>query len=285
MEAISLEAERIRNKEFKVLDHGFVRLVDWMGNDASIVQAARVSFGGGTKTPEEDRKLIDYLVRNRHTSPLEMVEFKFHCKMPIFVARQWIRHRTASVNEISGRYSEMKDEMFVPESRTVREQSKVNKQGRGEELDPAIVRGFVEDIETHNSASYDQYQENLGAGVSRELSRIVLPLSTYTEWYWKIDLHNLLHFLKLRMDSHAQYEIRVYADVMAKMVEAVVPNAFRSWLNHVRDAVTFSRDELLALRKELANAELKRIPLDKMVGATPTSQAAIAKLSPMSIGA
>mgnify|MGYP000731242516 CR=1 FL=1 len=249
---INPKAEEILDKEFKVLNHGFVRLVDYMGGDDAIVQAARVSYGKGTKTVSEDRTLIRYLMRHQHTTPFEMVEFKFHVKLPIFVARQWIRHRTANVNEYSGRYSIMPEEFYVPDETAIKFQSKSNKQGRDSEEVPPEVRKRVLDIliEEQKSA-FSGYQEMLDQNIARELARINLPLSLYTQWYWKIDLHNLFHFLKLRMDKNAQYEIRMYAEKMAEIVKSVVPLAYEAFEDYVLNAVTFSKQELQLLKKYL----------------------------------
>lgn len=215
-----------------VLDHGSVRLVDIMGDDDAIVQAARTSYGKGTKTVSEDAKLVDYLVRNRHTSPLEMVEFKFHCVMPMFVARQWVRHRTASINEYSARYSEVKDVFYVPHSSRVLGQGKANKQGSEGDLPLGAKVTFIEDVTRISKEAYEAYKLALESGVARETARILLPVNFYTEWYWKIDLHNLLHFLKLRLDKHAQYEIRVYAEAIARIVQAHCPVAWESFSRH-----------------------------------------------------
>ena len=199
------ENTNLLNKEIKVLDKGFVRLVDVMGNDSSIVQAARVSYGVGTKTVNEDRGLIRYLLRHKHTTPFEMVEFKFHIKLPIFIARQWIRHRTANVNEYSGRYSEMKDEFYLPDVEQLRHQSTLNKQARSEEqLDNQVSLEIQEMMQDTQESLYNEYKDLLDKNLAREIARINLPLSNYTEWYWKIDLHNLFHFLRLRIDDHAQ---------------------------------------------------------------------------------
>ncbi len=198
-------AEEILDKSFPVLDKGFVRLVDYMGGDARIVQAARVSYGEGTKTVRQDAGLIDYLLRNDHTSPFEQVVFTFHAKMPVFVARQWVRHRTARMNEISGRYSVMPDEFYVPDTADVAEQSSDNKQGRASEPMAAAKADKVRDlIDSVHKTAFAGYQELLNEGTAREIARVVLPLSLYTEWYWQIDLHNLFRFLKLRLDVHAQ---------------------------------------------------------------------------------
>ena len=250
--AIIPEAEAIIDKPFKVLDHGFVRLVDYMGGDARIVQSARVSYGEGTKTVREDKALIDYLLRNRHTSPFEQVILTFHVKMPIFVARQWIRHRTARLNEISGRYSVMKDEFYLPSPSEVRFQSQVNKQGGSDELVPAELQEHVMQVLRQDQESaYANYQGLLEDNVARELARINLPLSLYTEMYWQIDLNNLFHFLRLRMDWHAQYEIRVYGDAMAKIVQAVAPLAYEAFEEHILHGRSLSRSEIQALMQAL----------------------------------
>ncbi len=242
------EAEAILDKEIKVLDKGFVRLVDYYGNDSRIVQSARVSYGAGTKTVREDKMLIDYLWMNEHTSPFEQVVFTFHCKLPIFVARQWIRHRTARVNEISGRYSIMKEEFYVPDEAVVSFQSKDNKQGRSKEEVPKELRKKVLDlISSNNGSSYDNYEAMIEEGIAKELARITLPLNMYTEWYWQIDLKNLLHFLKLRMDAHAQYEIREYAKTMAEVVKVVCPYVWESFEEHTLYGVKLSRSELKTL--------------------------------------
>lgn len=239
-------------KEFKCLDKGFIRLIDVMGDDSSIVQAARVSYGTGTKKVHEDRGLIRYLLRHLHTTPFEMVEFKFHVKLPIFVARQWIRHRTANVNEYSGRYSEMKDEFYVPSLDQIRPQSIVNKQGRGEEAFPQEqAEAIAERMRTTQDGLYDEYQDLLGENLAREIARINLPVSNYTEWYWKVDLHNLFHFLKLRIDPHAQYEIRVYGEAMAGIVRQIVPVAYEAFEDYILHSRRFSRNELRALRSYL----------------------------------
>ncbi len=242
------EAEVLIDKEFKVLNKGFIRLVDYLGSDESIVQAARVSYGKGTKAVSDDRALIRYLYHHRHTTPFEMVEFKFHVKLPIFVARQWIRHRTASVNEYSGRYSVMNEEFFVPEIADLRKQSKINRQGRAKKkVDPSASEAFLSYLTKSQAKAYDQYKSFIDSGLARELSRITLPLSVYTEWYWKMDLHNLLHFLDLRTSPLAQQEIRQYADIIAKIVKTVCPMAYEAFEDYRKYAVTFSRPELKAL--------------------------------------
>ncbi len=253
-------AEAILDKEFPVLDRGFVRLVDYMGGDERIVAAARVSYGAGTKTVREDRGLIHYLMRNAHTSPFEQVVFTFHAKMPIFVARQWIRHRTARVNEISGRYSVMADEFYLPREGDIRFQSRDNKQGRSEEEVPAEVRGKVLEILTSGQQeSYARYTELVEEGIARELARIHLPLSLYTEWYWQIDLHNFFHFLRLRLDAHAQLEIREYAKVMFSMAKAVAPMATEAFETHTLRSLRLSGEEADWLRDRLGGeAELPK---------------------------
>jgi thymidylate synthase (FAD) len=242
------EAEALIDQEIPVLDKGFVRLVDYMGGDQRIVQAARVSYGTGTKTYRQDRGLIHYLIRNWHTSPFEQVQLTFHTKMPIFVARQWVRHRTARLNEISGRYSVMKDEFYLPEPEQIRYQSESNKQARSEECLPiGEAREIIRSMEREQKEVYANYQAMLEQGVARELARSNLPLSLYTEWYWQIDLHNLFHFLALRADAHAQYEIRVYAEAMAKCAQAVAPLAYEAFEEHRMGSVNFSRAECEAL--------------------------------------
>jgi thymidylate synthase (FAD) len=241
-------AEALIDQEIPVLDKGFVRLVDYMGGDERIVSSARVSYGAGTKTVRQDRGLIHYLMRNWHTSPFEQVQLTFHTKMPVFVARQWVRHRTARLNEISGRYSIMKDEFYVPSPEHILPQSKDNKQGRaGERFDAETEAALVERFRTEQAESYRSYGEMLDQGMARELARINLPLSLYTEWYWQIDLHNLFHFLRLRMDPHAQYEIRAYAEAMAQCAKAVAPMAYEAFEEHILGSVTFSRAEAEAL--------------------------------------
>jgi len=246
------EAEALLDREFPVLDKGFVRLVDYLGGDERVVQSARVSYGAGTKSYREDAALIDYLLRNSHTSPFEQVVLTFHVKLPIFVARQWVRHRTARLNEISGRYSVMKDDFYVPAPEDVALQSKDNKQGRSDEaLEPEMtekVRAALADVQ---KASYDFYSSLVEGGIARELARINLPLSLYTEWYWQIDLHNLFHFLSLRLDAHAQKEIRLYAEVLLEIARKVAPACCGSFERHILSGVRFSGEELEELRKRL----------------------------------
>ena len=226
-------AEEILGGYFPVLDHGFVALVDYMGTDQDIELAARVSYGAGTRRLSQTRGLVRYLQRHAHTTPSEMVELKFHCAMPIFVARQWIRHRTASVNELSARYSLLPLLFYTPPAGNFAHQSAANNQGRQDEPAPAALhRDAVARWEALRRDAADAYGWLLGEDVARELARIDLPLSTYTQWYWKIDLHNLLHFLRLRVDDHAQWEIREYGRVMAGMLERVAPLAFEAWLDY-----------------------------------------------------
>jgi len=242
-------ADSLLGLYFPVLDHGFVSLVDYMGNDASIAAAARCSYGAGTKAASDDRGLIRYLVRHKHTSPLEQVELKFHCKMPIFVARQWVRHRTASLNEMSGRYSIMPLQFYTPDSSVIRAQSKTNKQGREEFIDQEAVADYLDNLSQSRTASEKGYISALKDDVARELARIDLPLSTYTEWYWKIDLHNLMNFLRLRCEYDAQYEIRVYADLIAGMLKKIVPFSYEAWVDYIFGSEVFSFQEMQALHK------------------------------------
>lgn len=244
------------------LDKGHVTLIDVMPrlvpddqktSDYAIVQAARVSYGDGTKSVNEDRGLIRYLLRHSHTTPFEMIEFKLCCKMPIFVARQWIRHRTANVNEYSGRYSVMKDEFYIPALENIHQQSKTNKQGGDEQMSVLDAQGFLSALNDICDKAYATYVDYNSKGVAREQSRMILPVNNYTEWYWKIDLHNLLHFLALRCDSHAQYEIRVFADAMLELITPIVPLAIEAWNDYhpMRGAIKLTRLEVEALNKFL----------------------------------
>lgn len=254
--------------QIKVHEHGFIALVDAMPRlvpqgqtaDAAIVQAARVSYGQGTKKVNEDRGLIRYLLRHRHTTPFEMLEFKFHVSMPIFVARQWIRHRTANVNEYSARYSIVPDRFYKPSIDAVRKQSKSNRQG-GDERFAADAAASPDEARTAEEflrylddaeAMYQRYEQLTQAGVSRELARIALPVSVYTEWYWKCDLHNILRFLSLRMDSHAQEEIRIYADAMYALLEPIVPLTMEAFRDYELESVRLTRLEIEALRSGAA---------------------------------
>ena len=241
--------------EVKVHDHGLVALVDVMPRlvakgttaDAAIVQAARVSYGEGTKHVNEDRGLIRYLARHRHTTPFEMIEFKFHHVMPIFVARQWIRHRTANVNEYSARYSVVRDRFYHPSVENVRQQSASNRQGGDQPADEMTATEFCKYLD-EVEASYARYQQFLDKGVAREMARIALPVSIYTEWYWKCDLHNIFHFLSLRMDAHAQQEIRDYATAMYALIQPIVPIAAEAFVDYNLESLHLSRLEAEALR-------------------------------------
>lgn len=249
------EAEAILDREFPVLDKGFVRLVDYLGGDARIVQAARVSYGAGTRSFREDAALIDYLMRHEHTSPFEQVVLTFHIKLPIFVARQWIRHRTARVNEISGRYSILPEEYFMPSPDALAPQSADNKQGRENvPFDAATAERLRTIIEDASAQSFKAYRALLDAGLAREVSRIVLPLSLYTEWYWQMDLHNLFRFLALRLDPHAQREIREYARVILEITRKVAPAATASFERYMLQGVRFSGPEMEELRRRLGLA-------------------------------
>jgi thymidylate synthase (FAD) len=243
-------AEEILDRYFPVLDHGFVALVDYMGSDNEIARAARVSYGAGARKSGETRGLVRYLMRHKHTSPLEMVELKFHCSMPIFVARQWIRHRTANVNEVSGRYSVLPMLFYTPPDDQLRAQSKANKQGRAEEgtFGDQLKEMAHRQWDAQRKGVVEGYQWLLGHDFARELARIDLPLSTYTQWYWKIDLHNLLHFLTLRVDAHAQWEIQQFGKVIAGMLKCVAPRAYEAWIDYEVCGARLSRMELEILR-------------------------------------
>lgn len=243
------EAEEILDVEFPVLNKGFVRLVDYLGGDARIVQSARVSYGAGTKTVRDDTRLISYLMRNGHTSPFEQVVFTFHVKMPIFVARQWARYRTARANEISGRYSVLSRDFFVPDRLPI--QSTDNKQGSSNESVPEPQAGMlVQDMRELQNTLYQKYEDLLNAGVSREIARTILPVSIYTEMYWQIDLHNLFNFLNQRLDKHAQTEIRQYAEAIAGIVQKVAPMAWEAFDEHVLGSRSFTKSEIRRLGLE-----------------------------------
>ena len=279
-------------REHKVLDKGFIRVVDYMGDDSAVAQAARVSHGKGTKSTNEDRGLLRYLMRHRHSTPFEMCEIKLHVKLPVFVARQWIRHRTANVNEYSARYSILDREFYIPEADDIKPQSLTNKQGRDGEFPLDVRREMRDEIERHSESSYELYEElrtgwpwfnedgdrwldgdeghtragsecedadilrhNEDHGAAREMSRMVLPPNIYTQWYWKVDAHNLLHFLSLRADPHAQWEIRAYAEVMCELVRGWMPHTFEAFEDYVMGAETFSRQEMDALRAMIATTD------------------------------
>ena len=237
------------SNEIKVLDKGFVRLIDHYGDDSTIVQSARVSYGDGTKTKREDRDLIRYLVRHSHTSPLEQVEFRFHFKLPIFVARQIVRHRTANINEQSARYSVMKNEAYVPDE--LRTQDTVNKQGGVGRVDEELEEMLLSRMYDEQDELFTNYEEYIKEGVCREQARINLPLSLYTEWYWKMDLHNLFHFLRLRLDWHAQKETRAYAQAVYDLIKPIVPIACEAFEDYVLNSITFSRAEMEFLLREV----------------------------------
>jgi len=247
-----------------VLDHGFVRVIDYMGDDAAVVQAARVSYGRGTRKVSEDAGLIRYLMRHRHSTPFEMCEIKYHVKLPIFVARQWIRHRTANVNEISARYSILDREFYIPAPEHLAAQSAVNRQGRGAVLAGDEATEVLAVLRDDAMRTYDHYAEMLNEapdgtaidparqGLARELARMNLTLNTYTQWYWKTDLHNLLNFLSLRADAHAQHEIRVYAEAMLESLRAWVPLTCAAFEEYRHGAVTLSASMVAVLRRMLA---------------------------------
>jgi thymidylate synthase (FAD) len=255
--------EALLYQAIPLLDHGFVRVIDYMGDDAAIVQAARVSYGRGTRRVSEDSGLIRYLMRHRHSTPFEMCEIKYHVKLPIFVARQWIRHRTANVNEYSARYSILDREFYIPEPEQLAAQSSTNRQGRGDVLAGEEAARVLDILREDATRTFDHYAEMLnedetGAavdpsrqGLARELARMNLTLNTYTQWYWKTDLHNLFHFLSLRADAHAQYEIRVYAEAMLDTVDAWVPQAAAAFRDYRLGAVTLSAGALAVVRRML----------------------------------
>ncbi|MEQ9814858.1 MAG: FAD-dependent thymidylate synthase [Azospirillaceae bacterium] len=263
--------EAILYKPLPVLDHGFVRVIDYMGDDAAIVQAARVSYGRGTKQVQQDEGLIRYLMRHWHTTPFEMCEIKFHIKLPIFIARQWIRHRTANVNEYSARYSILDREFYIPAPEQLAAQSSANRQGRGAVLEGAEAEEVLALLRADADRSYRDYEIMLNeredgsridperSGLARELARMNLTLNTYTQWYWKSDLHNLLHFLRLRADAHAQYEIRAYAEVMLEeVVRRWVPAAYRAFVDYRLGAATLSAQGLDVVRRLLAGEDVSQ---------------------------
>ncbi len=253
--------EKILYQPIKVLDHGFIRVIDYMGDDSAIVQAARVSYGSGTKKVSQDRGLIHYLMRHRHSTPFEMCEIKFHVKLPIFVARQWIRHRTANVNEYSARYSVLDKEFYIPEAKQLSSQSMVNQQGRDEILGAREAQRVLGLLRKDASDCYTHYEEMLNTdehgnvldksrkGLARELARMNLTLNTYTQWYWKIDLHNFMHFISLRFDPHAQYEIRVYAQVMLDCLKRWTPIAYEAFCQHKLGAIVISKSGQEIIKK------------------------------------
>lgn len=246
--------ERILQRPISVLDHGSVTLIDYMGDDAAIAEAARTSYGRGTRQVSGNRGLIRYLMRHAHSTPFEMCEIKLHLRMPIFVARQWMRHRMASINEYSARYSVLEREFYLPSPEVLAQQSTTNNQGRGDVLAPEQAQRVLEILTQDSARAYDDYEEMIdpnGTNLARELARINLPVSVYTQFYWKIDLHNLLHFLRLRADSHAQHEIVVYAQVLQQIVEDWVPEAFEAFVEYRRDSQNFSKTMVDILRRAI----------------------------------
>jgi thymidylate synthase (FAD) len=243
-----------------VLDHGFVRVIDYMGDDAAITQAARVSYGRGTKSVSNDEGLIRYLMRHWHSTPFEMCEIKLHVKLPVFVARQWIRHRTANVNEYSARYSILDREFYIPAPDSLAAQSATNNQGRGAALEGAEAQRVLDWLREDATRAYDHYEAMISTdgqqGLARELARMNLPANIYTQWYWKTDLHNLLHFLRLRADAHAQYEIRVYAEAIGEMVRDWVPFAYKAFEDYRMGGATLSAGALDCIRRMLKGEEV-----------------------------
>ena len=262
--------EALLYQPIPLLDHGFIRVIDYMGDDAAVVQAARVSYGAGTKKVREDAGLINYLMRHRHTSPFEMCELKLHMKLPIFVARQQIRTRTAAVNEYSARYSILDREFYMPDPEQLGTQAKSNRQGRGDTLTGDEARRVMQLLREDATRAYDHYEEMLNetatgetldpgrSGLARELARMNLSVNFYTQWYWKIDLHNLLHYLKLRGDPHAQYEIRVYADAILEIVEQWVPLTYAAFMDYRMGAYELSAKGLAIVRRMLRGEQVDR---------------------------
>ncbi|MDQ6857955.1 MAG: FAD-dependent thymidylate synthase [Chloroflexota bacterium] len=261
--------EALLYQPIPVLDHGFVRVIDYMGDDAAVVQAARVSYGAGTKKVREDAGLINYLMRHRHTSPFEMCELKIHVKMPIFVARQFLRHRVASANEVSGRYSILDREFYMPVPEKLASQAKTNRQGRGDVLSEAESARVLEILRADAASAYSHYEEMLNEidgevvdperqGLARELARMNLPVSLYTQLYWKMDLHNLLHFLNLRADAHAQYEIRVYAEALLEIVKQWVPLTYAAFIDYRMGAYELSARGLAVVKRMLRGEQVER---------------------------
>ena len=264
------ELEEIMFKPLPVLDHGFVRIIDYMGDDAAIVQAARVSYGKGTTKVSDDAGLLNYLLRHRHSTPFEMCEIKYHIKLPIFIARQWIRHRTANVNEYSARYSVLDREFYIPDQVNLATQSQSNRQGRGEVLEGKEAAAVLDLLRDDAENNYNHYVEMLNEDesghiidesrdvLSRELARMNLTLNTYTQWYWKIDLHNLLHFLSLRADEHAQYEIRVYAEAIMETVKRWCPITYDAFIDHRINSVTLSGKAIQVVKKMIDGVSIEQ---------------------------
>ncbi len=263
--------EDILYEPIKVLDHGFIRVIDYMGDDEAVVQSARVSYGRGTKKISQDRGLIRYLMRHWHTTPFEMCEIKFHVKLPIFVARQWIRHRTANVNEYSARYSILDKEFYIPAPANLASQSDSNRQGRGDVLEGAEAHHVLELLKNDSEKSYEHYMQMLNLndntdevldpnrkGLTRELARMNLPVNYYTQWYWKIDLNNLMHFLMLRADPHAQYEIRVYAEAMIEVLKKWVPFTFEAFMDYRVNSANLSAQMLDIVKRMIAGEKVNQ---------------------------
>ena len=246
----------------KVLDHGFVRVIDYMGNDTSIVQAARVSYGEGTKKSRDDKSLIFYLMRHWHSTPFEMCEIKLHVKLPVFVARQWIRHRTANVNEYSARYSILDNEFYIPKSENLASQSSSNNQGRGDVLEGEEANKVIQILKSDSLRSYKSYEKMLSKenkkGLARELARMNLPTNIYTQWYWKTDLHNLFNFIRLRNDLHAQYEIRVYAEKIAELIKNWVPFAFEAFEQYQLNSSHLSSNGLSCIKRLMKGEDVSQ---------------------------
>jgi thymidylate synthase (FAD) len=262
LRAVSEGMESHLYTAYPVLDHGFVRVVDYMGDDAAICQAARVSYGKGTKSAQNAEGLIRYQMRHWHSTPFEMCEIKLHVKLPVFVARQWIRHRTANVNEYSARYSILDREFYIPAPEHLAAQSVINNQGRGEALTGDEAARVLEILKSDANRAYDHYESMISEdgqqGLARELARMNLPANIYTQWYWKVDLHNLFHFLRLRADSHAQYEIRVYADQICKVVADWVPFAYKAFEDYRMGGETLSAAALDCVRRMLKGEEVTK---------------------------
>jgi len=262
LRAVSEGMEAHLYKAYEVLDHGFIRVIDYMGDDAAICQAARVSYGKGTKSVTNDAGLIRYLMRHWHSTPFEMCEIKLHVKLPVFVARQWIRHRTANVNEYSARYSILDREFYIPAPDQLAAQSVVNNQGRGVALEGEEAARVLEILKTDSNRAYDNYEAMISddgqLGLARELARMNLPANIYTQWYWKVDLHNLFHFLRLRADMHAQYEIRVYADAICKVVADWVPAAYGAFEDYRMGGANLSGKAMDCIRRMLKGEEVSQ---------------------------
>ncbi len=268
--AVSPGLEEILYQATPVLDHGFIRVIDYMGDDGAVVQAARVSYGRGTKSTRDDAGLVNYLLRHRHTTPFEMCEIKYHVKLPIFVARQWIRHRTANVNEYSARYSILDNEFYIPTADNLAAQSSMNRQGRGDVLEGDEAARVFQLLREDSERAYADYAEMLNEdeagnavdenrqGLARELARMNLSLNFYTQWYWKTDLHNLLHFLSLRADEHAQYEIRVYAQAMLETLEKWVPATYKAFMDYRVGGTTISEKGMAVVRRMLAGEAVEQ---------------------------